>query len=101
VHVCGHLDRADALAIGVKRAQRHEEVHAGARQELAVEEAPVLALDDRAQVHRGSLGPLLGQWLLKCAGSGADFGVVCWLDTSATVAQLSLFEDSPAPVTFI
>jgi len=61
----------DTLPIGIKRTQRHEEVHVGARKKLAVEGAPVQA------------------WrrLLKRAGSGADFGVVCWLDTSASVAH--------------
>jgi len=51
------------LPIGIKRTQRHEEVHVGARKKLAVEGAPVQA------------------WrrLLKRAGSGAEFGVVCWL----------------------
>lgn len=55
----------DTLPIGIKRTQRHKEVHVGARKKLAVEGAPVQA------------------WrrLLKRAGSGADFGVVCWATT--------------------
>lgn len=68
----------DTLPIGIKRTQRHEEVHVGARKNLAVEGAPVQA------------------WrrLLKRAGSGADFGVVCWLDTSASVAHGAVVENT-------
>jgi len=62
-HVCRHHYHADALPIGIKRAQRHEEVHVGACQKLAVERAPVLALDNCAQLQRGGLGLRLGRWL--------------------------------------
>ena len=70
----------DMLPIGIKRTQRHEEVHVGARKKLAVEGAPVQA------------------WrrLLKRAGSGAEFGVVCWLMWQCGVCrQCTRAQESP------